>query len=52
MGHKLVVGKSEIYPNELQRYLDSVSDTDEYTVLSMMLLRCMNSENDNGKRWI
>ena len=41
MGHKLVVGKSEIYPNELQRYLDSVSDTDEYTVLSMMLLRCM-----------
>jgi ribonuclease R len=41
MGHKLVVGKSDIYPNELQRYLDSVSDSEEYQVLSMMLLRCM-----------
>jgi ribonuclease R len=41
MGHKLIVGKSDIYPNELQRYLDSVSDSDEYEVLSMMLLRCM-----------
>ena len=43
MGHKLVVGKSDIYPNELQRYLDSVSDSEEYQVLSMMLLRCMNN---------
>lgn len=41
MGHKLVLGKSEIYPNELQRYLDTVKDTEEYQVLSMMLLRCM-----------
>ena len=41
MGHKLVIGKSNIYPNELQRYLESIRDTDEYPVLSMMLLRCM-----------
>lgn len=41
MGHKLVIGKSDIYPNELQRYLNSVKDTDEYQVLSMMMLRCM-----------
>ncbi len=40
MGHKLVVGKS-VYPNELQRYLDSIQDIPEYPVLSMMLLRCM-----------
>ncbi len=41
MGHKLVIGKADIYPNELQRYLESVKDTDEYQVLSMMMLRCM-----------
>ncbi len=41
MGHKFVTGKNQIYPNEIQRYLDSVSDTEEYPVLSRMLLRCM-----------
>lgn len=41
MGHKLILGKSDIHPNEIQRYLDSVSDTPEYPVLSMLLLRCM-----------
>ena len=41
MGHKLVLGKGDIHPNEIQKYLDSVADTEEYPVLSMMLLRCM-----------
>ena len=41
MGHKLVIGKSAIYPNEIQRYLDSVSDVKEYPVISNLLLRCM-----------
>ncbi len=41
MGHKLILGKTGIYPNELQRYLQSVKDIPEYPVLSMMLLRCM-----------
>ena len=41
MGHKLVTGKSGIYPNEIQRYLESVKNTAEYPVLAMMLLRCM-----------
>ena len=41
MGHKLVLGKTAIYPNELQRYLASVHDIPEYPVLSTMLLRCM-----------
>lgn len=41
MGHKLVLAKGSVYPNELQRYLESVKDTDEFPVLSMMLLRCM-----------
>ncbi len=40
MGHKLIVGRT-VFPNELQRYLSSVKDEDEYPVLSMMLLRCM-----------
>lgn len=40
MGHKLVIGKS-VYPNELQRYLAAVKDEEEFPVLSMMLLRCM-----------
>ena len=41
MGHKLVIGKSAIYPNEIQRYLDSVSDVKEFPVISNLLLRCM-----------
>lgn len=41
MGHKLILGKGDIHPNEIQRYLDSVEDTPEYPVLSMLLLRCM-----------
>ena len=41
MGHKLILGKTAIYPNELQRYLASVHDLPEYPVLSTMLLRCM-----------
>lgn len=41
MGHKFVIGKSAVYPNEIQQYLESVSDTEEYPVLSKLLLRCM-----------
>lgn len=41
MGHKFIIGKGELHPNTIQRYLDSVKDTDEYPVLSMLLLRCM-----------
>ncbi len=41
MNHKLIVGKGDIHPNEIQRYLNSVKDTPEYPVLSMMMLRCM-----------
>lgn len=41
MGHKLVLGKSDIRPIEVENYLDSVKDTEEYPVLSMLLLRCM-----------
>ncbi len=41
MGHKLVLGKSDIHPKEIQTYLESVSDTPEYPVLSTLLLRCM-----------
>ena len=40
MGHKLVIGKT-VYPNELQKYLQSIEDEPEFPVLSMMLLRCM-----------
>lgn len=42
LGHKLVLSKGDIYPNEIQRYLQSIEDTEEYPVLSMMLLRCMS----------
>lgn len=41
LGHKLIVGKSDIHPNQIQKYLESVENTPEYPVLSMMLLRCM-----------
>lgn len=41
MGHKFVIGRSAVYPNEIQQYLESVSDTEEYPVLSKLLLRCM-----------
>ena len=41
MGHKFVIGKSAVYPNEIQQYLESVEDTEEYPVLSKLLLRCM-----------
>ncbi len=41
MGHKFIVGKSAVHPNEIQNYLASVEDTDEYPVLSKLLLRCM-----------
>lgn len=41
MGHKFIVGKGDLHPNTIQRYLDSVKDTQEYPVLSMLLLRCM-----------
>lgn len=41
MGHKFVIGKSAVYPNEIQSYLESVADTDVYPVLSKLLLRCM-----------
>ena len=41
MGHKLIAGRNQLYPNEIQRYLESVSRTPEYPVLSRMLLRCM-----------
>lgn len=41
LGHKLVPGKSGVHPLELQNYLNSVKNTPEFPVLSMMLLRCM-----------
>lgn len=41
MGHKLIVGKNELYPTEIQSYLDNIKETPEYPVLSKMLLRCM-----------
>ena len=41
MGHKLILGKSSIYPNEIQHYLNSIEGVDAYPVLSMLLLRCM-----------
>ena len=41
MGRKFIVGQNDVYANEIQRYLDLVRDTEEYPVLSMMLLRCM-----------
>lgn len=41
MGHKLILGKSNIYPNEIQHYLNSIQKADAYPVLSMLLLRCM-----------
>ena len=41
MGHKLILGKSSIYPNEIQHYLNSIEKVDAYPVLSMLLLRCM-----------
>ena len=41
LGHKISLGKSGVHPKELQSYLNSVKNTPEYPVLSMMLLRCM-----------
>lgn len=41
LGHKFVIGKKNIYPKEVQQYLNSIKDTPEYPVLSMMMLRCM-----------
>ena len=41
MGHKIQLGKSTIYPNEIQRYLYQIENSDAYPVLSMLLLRCM-----------
>ena len=41
LGHKLKLGQSSVYPNEIQRYLESVRDTNEFPVLSTLLLRCM-----------
>lgn len=49
MGHKLILGKGDVHPNAIQKYLESVSDTEEYPVLSMMLLRCMQkAKYDNA----
>lgn len=41
LGHKLVLGKNAVRPRQLQDYLDSIKDTDEYPILSTLLLRCM-----------
>lgn len=41
LGHKISLGKSSVHPLELQSYLNSMKETPEYPVLSMMLLRCM-----------
>ena len=41
LGHKLRLGQSNVYPNEIQRYLESVRDTNEFPVLSTLMLRCM-----------
>lgn len=49
LGHKLVLPKGDIHPNEIQRYLSSIENTSEYPVLSMMLLRCMSkAKYDNA----
>jgi ribonuclease R len=49
LGHKLVLSKGDIHPNEIQRYLSSIENTSEYPVLSMMLLRCMSkAKYDNA----
>ncbi len=41
LGHKFKPTQSNIHPKEIQSYLNSVRDTDEFPVLSMMMLRCM-----------
>ena len=41
MGHKMNLDKGGISPLDVEKYLESVADSDEYPVLSMMLLRCM-----------
>lgn len=49
LGHKLVLPKGDIHPNVIQRYLESVKNSSEYPVLSMMLLRCMSkAKYDNA----
>lgn len=40
LGHKFVSGRT-VYPNEIQRYLDSIKEEDAYPVLSTLLLRSM-----------
>lgn len=41
LGHKLILPKNSIRPTVIQNYLESVQDSDEYPVLSTLLLRCM-----------
>ena len=49
MGHKLVIGKNDIYPKAIQEYLNSIQDTEAYPVLSKLLLRCMQkAKYDNN----
>jgi len=40
LGHKFKV-KGTVTPKQIQEYMDSVKDTNQYTVLSMLMLRCM-----------
>ncbi len=42
LGHKLIVGQNAIHPSELQKYMDSIRDTEEFAALSKLLLRCMS----------
>ena len=41
LGHKFRPEHSVARPKEVQQYLESVKDSPEFPVLSMMLLRCM-----------
>ncbi len=41
LGHKFKPTQSNVHPKEIQTYLNSVRDCEEYPVLSMLMLRCM-----------
>lgn len=41
LNHPFRPKTSSIHPIDIQRYLTSIQDADEYNVLSMMMLRCM-----------
>ena len=41
MGHKFIHTQNEIHPTEIQKYLESVKDTEVYQVLSTQMLKTM-----------